>query len=68
MRKLLPWLPAPHSAPYLNLLREIKAEAQGRRFYARRLEGRTAGKVVCHLLKNSDAVRVSVDLQGKVKL
>lgn len=67
--EIIPWFPAPHSAPYLHLLREMKAEAQGRRFYARRLEARTAGKVVCHLKKNGDSVRISMDLQGsKVKL
>lgn len=62
--EIIPWFPTPHSAPYLKLLREMKAEAMGRQFYARRLEARTAGKVVCHLKKNRESVKISVDLQG----
>lgn len=48
------------SEPYQDMLKELKAEAKGKTYYAKKLKWNEAGETVFTFAKDSDIIRVSV--------
>ena len=60
--EIVPWTPSYRQAePYIRLLREMNAEAQGKLFYAKRLNWTEAGRVNFTFIKNKHSIRLSAE-------